>query len=337
MKKNYGKWMFLMLLITALFATSCEKDKDFGPDNNSTNLKKGKIVSAYTGTTDNVSIPGNSAICDLIAGQHIFTGHVLYSNDVDNMYVQYVSTGDWYLDELHLYVGDLDGLPATKKGIPIPGQFPYKAENLGSGQTTYTFTIPLIELTANIDGCYTVAAHAVVYNDAGENETAWSKCEFNPLITLKSFIKKSDSESKFWAVSDGDPFSSVGWCNIMGTNIFDGSEDTYSLLSNSYTDPDPGMISVERMDGKIKIEINVVDGLQLYKTHLYVGSAEGFNDYFDSGYSDGDCPKYWTFPYKIVDEYSSIHTFEIPLAKSVSFEEALGSPRWGWLSSYCPQ
>lgn len=333
MKKNYGKWIFLMLLITGLFTTSCEKDRDFGPENKSTNLK-GKIVSAYTGTMDAVDIPGNPAICDLIGGQYIYTGQVLYSNDEENLYVQYVTTGEWYLTDLHLYVGTVDGLPATKKGIPIPGQFPYKAENPGNNLTIYTFIIPLNELESNEGGCYTIAAHAVVYNDAGENETAWSKCEFNPLIILKSFITKSDDGGTFWAVSDGDPFSSVGWCKIMGTNIFDG-DATYNLISNSYTDP--GMIYVTRMDGKIEVKVEVVDGLQLYKTHLYVGSAEGFNNYFNSGYSGGDCPQYWTFPYKVIGEYSSTHTFTIPFSESVSFEDALGSPRWGWLSNYCPQ
>jgi hypothetical protein len=337
MKKNYGKWMFLMLLISGIFLTSCEKGRGFGPEKRQKDLKKGKIVTVYTGTTDSEITPLTPSECDLIAGKHIYTGQVLYSNDEENMYVEYITTDGWGLNELHLYVGSFDGLPTNKPGVPIPGHFPYKKGHLG-GLTSYTFTIPLTELDANSNGCYTVVAHAVVYKSensckCNKRETAWAKCEFKPMITLKTWIKKADGNT-FWAVSDGESFTDAGWCRIMGTNVFEGSEATYNLLSYSYTDP--GMISVTRMENTIKVEVKAVEGLELYKTYLYMGSEKGFDNYFDPDYS-ADCPKYWTFPYQIVNDYAMSHVFEIPYTESISFKDALGIRRWGWLSSYCPQ
>ncbi len=310
---SYGKWLSILLLISGIFVSSCSKDDGFKPnDENALNLK------GYVPLE-------NAANCDLIAGQHIYAGQVSYWNEGTDLYVQYVTTGGWYLSELHLFVGNLAELPIGKKGNPKIGDFPYFAENLAENITSYTFIIPLNQG----DNCYTIAAHAVVYTEAGEEETAWSKC--GPIITLKSWIKKSDG-STFWAVSDGLPrVSSTSWCSLMGTNVIT-ENTTINLLSNSHASP--GIISVTKMENKIIIDVNVTDGLQVYRTYLYVGSLDGLGDYFDpEGSFGGICPQYTTFPYKIEYEWASTHTFEIPISISESFD----GNRWGWFSTYCPQ
>jgi hypothetical protein len=112
---------------------------------------------------------------DLIAGQDIKVGNVTVWNDEFYLYVEYnITDPEWCLEETHLAVATtLAGIPQTKKGNPIPGQFPYKNEELGC------VTIdPYAILLSDIDG-YTecgdalvIAAHAVVKNLAnGTNET----------------------------------------------------------------------------------------------------------------------------------------------------------------------
>jgi hypothetical protein len=63
-------------------------------------------------------------------------GSVFVSNDEDNLYVQYVTTGNWYLEELYLYV--LDEEPDTF--LP-PGLAPFHSGDI-SPSTSYTFIIP---------------------------------------------------------------------------------------------------------------------------------------------------------------------------------------------------
>ena len=94
-------------------------------------------------------------------------------NDEDTLYVKYVIDDmDWYITEWHLVVGVEDdpctwpdGI-LTKKGNPIPGQFPYSG---GSPDVHFAQEIGPIEVPfADIDGfdpeedCLCIAAHAVV-------------------------------------------------------------------------------------------------------------------------------------------------------------------------------
>lgn len=107
-------------------------------------------------------------------GQTILVGNVMVTNDSTNLYVTYNTTGGWELEETHLYVGPLSGLPTNNANTPIPGQFPY-SETHASGTTSYTYTIPLSSLN---DPCYIIATHASVSKTDGngnqQQETAWS-------------------------------------------------------------------------------------------------------------------------------------------------------------------
>ena len=118
---------------------------------------------------------------DLTAGQTIDVGSVTVENDADNLYVTY--TLDYpgaCFGTLHLWVGDdLANVPKTPKGIPIPGQFPYHFD--ATGETEYTFTIPLtdvgIDLDAECENTLYVVPHAEVDLDCNpetnNNETAF--------------------------------------------------------------------------------------------------------------------------------------------------------------------
>ncbi|MCD6201346.1 MAG: hypothetical protein J7K46_06015 [Bacteroidales bacterium] len=318
MKKITGitQWSVMTVLLMAAVLTSCTKEEPVALDNPGSTLKCADVPPS----------PSPMVTCDLIAGKHINVGTVAYSNDDNYMYVTYVTTDGWSLAELHLYVGTEDGLPRNRKGNPVIGHFPYAADDLPMGTTSYTFTVPLED---GMD-CYAVAAHAVVYNVNGITETAWAKCEFKPIITLKSWIYNPDKDKNIWAVSDGDPISSDGWCRIMGTNVYE-KDATYPLVSFYYNNP--GMISVTDDGETLYVTVKVNDNLQLYRTYLYVGTKEGLAEY-------GICPDYPSFPYSIIDEYSNEHILKVPMPTgngSTSFEEAFGAKRWGWFSQYCIQ
>jgi len=85
-------------------------------------------------------------------------GHMEVFNDDNNLYVKYVITEPGAcLLETHLQAAaDFTGIPQTKKGNPIPGQFAYSMEH--SCVMAYTYPIPLDGLSGDI----VIAAHAVV-------------------------------------------------------------------------------------------------------------------------------------------------------------------------------
>lgn len=116
---------------------------------------------------------GTPKVVEFLAGQHINVGSITVGNDKDNLYVIYKTTGDWYMNQTHLYVGSLEGLPKNKSGNPIPGQFPYKTTHTPRVQE-FTYEIPLSSLTP----CFVVAAHAEVVKLDGsgnviQSETGW--------------------------------------------------------------------------------------------------------------------------------------------------------------------
>ena len=328
MKKSYHiKWAAFIILVFGIFVSSCSKDEFVPTDENVGKLK---------GDVARIVLPGDPANCDLIAGQEVYAGQVLYANDENNLYVQYVTEGEWLLSEVHLYVGLYGELPIGKKGNPKIGHFPYAEEYLETN--TYTFTIPLDEIAGD---CFTIAAHAVVYKEVEvyemdeltrirEEETAWSKCDFEPeILTLKSFLKKPDG-STFWAARQGVPITDNTdiWCSIIGINDIPEDYSIINLISNFYTNP--GEIHVTKLDNSIEIEVIAGNGLELYETYLYVGTQNDLDSYL---YFEGGCPAYLTFPYKVIGEYSAVHTFTIPITSSTSFE----GKAWGWLSNYCLQ
>jgi hypothetical protein len=136
MKKKLINVSCLAVVAIALsfFLFSCEKDA---------------LMSAETSSAESAdlndsgtSICGNIEEYDLITYVSNFfdnfeLGSVFVSNDQDNLYVQYVTTGDWYLDELHVHV--VDDEPDT---FLQPGHAPFSRGYLFP-LTSYTIVIPL--------------------------------------------------------------------------------------------------------------------------------------------------------------------------------------------------
>lgn len=302
------------VLLFGLLITSCSKEDSFtGNENELTDMMLKSAIS-----TEDITE------CELIAGQHINVGKVIYSHDNNNLYVTYITSGAWLLTELHVYVGDLAGLPRNKTAIQI-GKFPYSASNLNN-VNTWTFTIPLAGLSKDENG-YTIAAHAVV-NNGTQEETAWANCTFKPIITLK--LKFTNGE---FAATDGDRFLLSGaWCTYLGVNVYEkGDNVEYPLVSNYWRAGGLGKVVVNYIEPNIEVTVIPAEGLFLKISNLYFGDRQGLENLVE-----GLCPDYTKFPYINTTDNASNHSFIIPYidSHSQSFKTVFGSNRWGWISYY---
>ncbi|MCQ1536658.1 hypothetical protein FTO70_13460 [Methanosarcina sp. KYL-1] len=106
----------------------------------------------------------------LMAGQTLDVGMVNATYDGANLSIKYTTEDGWTLNETHLAVaGDLEEIPTTKKGNPIPGQFYYSEEHL-PGVTEFTYNIPLAELGLGAGDTVFIAAHAAVQKEVVEDD-----------------------------------------------------------------------------------------------------------------------------------------------------------------------
>ena len=141
------------------------------------------VVAAIAGirvVTDN---PSGIECVDLFAGQHIDVGEVCAEATPDGLCIRYQTSGDWYLDETHLWVGlNLSEMPQNRKGNPKIGHFPYGDSVPGS--QFYEVCIPYSDLGLDeqticaADQLVLFAAHASVYREVDgqivQTETGWS-------------------------------------------------------------------------------------------------------------------------------------------------------------------
>lgn len=165
------KRVLLMGALVLFFAGgifwSCQKDEVANPEELS--LKSGEIV------TDFVSWCSEPAVYKITAAQTTDAGQLLVSNNGEYMRIEYVPNAGFTLGTVHLWVGtDLSLVPKTKKGIPVPGQFPYS----GNATTGYVFFVP-IPAGANCDETPVyIFAHAEVSNATlwgDTHQTGWSE------------------------------------------------------------------------------------------------------------------------------------------------------------------
>ncbi len=110
----------------------------------------------------------------IMAGQSTNVGNIIVTNDETNVYVTYMTTGNYLVKKTHLYVGACGNIPVNNAGNPRIGQYPYQTQH-GTGISSYTYTIPRSALP---ETCVCVSAHAevVAYNAAGTlvfTQTGW--------------------------------------------------------------------------------------------------------------------------------------------------------------------
>lgn len=330
MKTNTNLKLFgiLVALLLGIFMSSCNKEESLLiPDEKNSNelmLKVAEVTPNYD---------ADIVECDLIAGQYINVGKVIYSHDATNIYVTYQGSGGWTLNELHLYVGskaDFESTCMNKSAIQI-GKFPYFATE---GLTNpYTFTVPKSGLPKDANG-YMIVAHAVVVN-GDTNETAFANCTYNPLIMVKISTNKTSPDH--WAVTQGDALPAelikpLEWCYIAGTNVYE-KEDTYLLKTwNGYEAAD-AMVT----DDGTTLFITVItrDTYKLSDSYVYVGGVDGLLALKKDGLNN-NCINYPELLYQKHTTETDQHDYSIPMliSNSQSFKDVFNSNRWGWVNYY---
>jgi hypothetical protein len=175
------KTTFLAMLTLGMFY-SCQTSNDL----ESLQPKSYDFTVTSTDLTG-VSSRNTETACystPLIAGQNYEAGRIdveIVNEDGTNfVYISYITNPDWIIKLTHLYAGDKDGIPETKKGNPKPGVFEkkmdYEANVISDFEVEYK--IP----AAAFEECFYIAAHAEVIkiDDKGneiQRETAWGQGE----------------------------------------------------------------------------------------------------------------------------------------------------------------
>jgi len=344
-KKSLKKRINLFIpfaLILGMVITSCSKEKDETLPILEEPYTKSMILEP---SEPGGGICDNSIVCELIAGQFTVAGNVFIENDETNLYVTYESTGGWYMSELHLFVGEIQSFPMNKKGNPKIGNFPYSVENLDTLRESYTFVISLNGLPE----CYVIAAHAVVYNENMQEETAWAKCFFNPETSsfLQEFIGKRWGWLNYYcnqecicyerefALGSGIPYTDLtgaspeGCVLMYDTYVLGSGWQTYNLVS--YWDYSNVVGEIRIMDDgenlAVIIEagtwydpgIGFIEDLMLETTFLFVGSETGLVE----SANGTDCPIYTNFIFQQdAPPYNKQHIYNIPL-EEIDFDQGI--------------
>lgn len=165
------KLFYGYMALFALGLTSCENEA------NPNEQRVAQTTNAATIVSNAVLNGLDSCVnTNLMAGQHHDAGDVRVYADLNNVYIEYTATGNWFIKKTHLYSGDCAQIPVTRNGIPIPGQFPVSnSYPNGTQSIVYAFA------KSNLPECFCVAAHAEVYrvenNQIVQTETAWAEGE----------------------------------------------------------------------------------------------------------------------------------------------------------------
>jgi hypothetical protein len=149
----------------------------------------------------------NPFTTDLIAGQNTDVGDVEVWNDENNLYIEYITVGDWEITETHLYVGKTDPNTLTT----APGQFPYSSDN--------PYVIPLNE----------IAAYEMKVNKKGkqtgklvvdESEAVGVECEDIIYIAAHAVVEREECTTyKETAWGEGTDFDQKNWAMYFAYTI----------------------------------------------------------------------------------------------------------------------
>lgn len=328
------KIMLLTFIGLITTFTSCKK-QDLSPiDNEALELTEQSLLyEDYDELVLLDQFDGCYESFDLIAGQNYDAGSVIVSNDQDSIYVTYYTSGDWVLNETHLFVGDINDLPTNNSGNPQIGQFPHNEQH--NGITTITIAVPIDH---SIE-CYAIAAHAsvslIINGILAQSETAWS---------------------------NGNPIHNGGsWAMYNDYCLMDCCEsETISVPYYAGQDIGIGNLEVSNDEDYLYVTYNLEGDWYLSETHLFIGEESQLPT------NGANTPIPGHFPFTSSHQNGvQTFTYNIPLAdlpecyiiaahaaveqindegQVISTETgwSFGVPfpntnRWGWFTEYCTQ
>lgn len=121
----------------------------------------------------------------IYAGQNIEVGILQIINDQDYLYLNVYLNEGWKTTLSHLHIASsLAGIPRTKNGAPIPGQFEY-SESYAPARDMVSYQLLLDDLGFEIGETMFIAAHFDVkrFGPTGvvlQSETAWGGDQTGP-------------------------------------------------------------------------------------------------------------------------------------------------------------
>ncbi len=250
---------------------------------------------------------GTPKVVDFFAGQTIDAGSVTIYNDNTNLYVTVYSAFGFQsgIEQIKMWVGaDLTNMPQNNNGIPEPGQFPYKITT--DGGTTYTFTIPLNDLSL-VNNCgdliYVVVHGDVLVSDGNggtQGETAfggdtpgvgnrwWYYTTFTIAccgITPPVFDHSETAFAKGGYVFTTDKKSNPenlpslkltknrwGWA----INLKTDGITTYDIwagagLNNTANGTKVGTLTVTKSGTTVTVTYTLLSGKTMQEAHIYIG------------------------------------------------------------------
>lgn len=129
-----------------------------------------------------------------VGGDSILAGQVCVTPLSDSFYVSYDTNGTgWFLDEVHLWIGEYGTFPRVPSGSPLKSRFPLKRQRLGYPRpTSHTALLPYQQtgerngILGKVEQCctgdllseYQLLAHCKVYNldeNTPQLTTGWDK------------------------------------------------------------------------------------------------------------------------------------------------------------------
>lgn len=236
----------------------------------------------------------------LYAGQTINAGSVCVSVQGQDLSVAYTTTDGWQLTQAHLWVGDdLATMPQTKTGNPQIGRFPYHSGDI-SGATSYTFSIPLASLSADLDLCghtFALAAHAALRKPNGsggyQTETGWGAgspindrgswatyftytvvCEETPPPPQALVCDTAYALGNKTFIDLGLTRSRWGWQNgPLGPGSY--TQPIYAGAAQNDTSKGAlvGQLGIVYDGASVTVSYSITGGYVLDVTHLYVGTS----------------------------------------------------------------
>lgn len=169
------------LAVLTFLSYSCQSNDDF-ENLNTENFEFSVETHDFTNLSSRNSPATACFTTPLIAGQNFDAGRIdveiVNESGTDYVYISYITNDDWVIKLTHLYAGDRDGIPETKKGNPRPGVFEKKMDY--DANVISDFEVEYKIPASAFEACFHIAAHCEVakIDDKGnvvQRETGWGQ------------------------------------------------------------------------------------------------------------------------------------------------------------------